>query len=133
MFARVIRWISVALCLLVATSFALFALDQMRSASQSSQAEIAGKTASSSTASHHTALRKAIDDGASALESPFTSAGVHVSNAWGDHGALLGLSLLLYGVGLGFFARWVGSGVNAGRGRRRGRDDPEPTESAFAA
>jgi len=133
MLARAIRWGSVALCLLVATSFSLFAVDQIRSASQSSQDEIAGKAAPSSTASHHSGVRKAIDDAASAVESPFTGAGLHVSNEWGDHGALLVLSLLLYGAGLGFFARWIDNGVTGRRGRRRGRGDPSPPGSAFAA
>jgi hypothetical protein len=131
MLARAIRWISVAICLLLATSFALFALDQMRSASQSSQAGIAGKTTSgSSTSAHHAAVRTAIDDAALAVETPFTSLGVHASNTWGEHGALFALSLLLYGGLLGFFARWVESGVSVRR--RRGRGDPGPPSRAFA-
>ena len=135
MAARLVRLLSLALCLVVAGSFAMFALDQARSASQTSVSEISGKvpygTPHGTAAVHHAWLRQVIDDGASALESPFTSIGVHSSNQWGEHGALLVLALLLYGGGLGFFARWVDNGVSMGR--RRDRGDPQPPTQAFAA
>jgi hypothetical protein len=134
MAARLIRLISLALCLLVTASFAMFALDQARSASQTSVSEISGKVPYGAPHGganvHHAWLRRTIDDGASALETPFTSLGVHSSNQWGEQGALLVLALLLYGAGLGFFARWVDSGVKLGRG---GHGDPQPPTQAFAA
>ncbi|HEV3227833.1 MAG TPA: hypothetical protein VGY97_00045 [Solirubrobacteraceae bacterium] len=135
MVARLIRLLAIAICLLLAASFAMFGLDQARSASQNSVSEISGKTPygapHSVSGPHHAWPRQAIDDGASALESPFTSVGVQSSNQWGEHVALLVLGLLLYGAGLGFFARWVGSGPRLRRGRHR--DDPAPPGQAFAA
>jgi hypothetical protein len=135
MVARVIRLVAIAICLLMAASFAMFALDQARSVSQTSVSEITGKTLYGAPHKapivHHAWLRQTIDDGASALESPFTSLGVHSSNQWVEQGALVTLGLLLYGAGLGFFARWVDSGLALGRGRRRG--GPTPPGQAFAA
>jgi hypothetical protein len=133
MIARVIRLSAIAICLVMAASFAMFALDQARSVSQNSVSEITGKTLYGAPRKapvvHHAWLRQTIDDGASALETPFTSLGVHSSNQWGEQGALVALGLLLYGAGLGFFARWVDSGLALGRGRRGG---PRPPDQAFA-
>jgi hypothetical protein len=132
--ARVIRSIAVLSCLVLTVSFALFALDQARSASQTSVREIAGKTQygppAAASDAHHTWVRRTIDSGATALDTPFTSLGLQSSDHWADRGALFALGLLVYGAGLGFLARWVGSGPVK---RRPGHGDSKPPGQVFAA
>ena len=107
---RLLTYMSIACCALVVASFGLFARDQMAGASKHQQAELAaGLPASvagepaSRRAGHQP--RRFIDGAASALEAPFKSiASTH--SEWVAHIVPAILALLLYGLGLGFAARF---------------------------
>jgi hypothetical protein len=96
---------------LVVASFALFARDQVSGASAHQVAEIAvGAPHVPGVVpppTHHAQPRRFIDGAASALTSPFRAAiGSSTSSQWVLHGISTVLALLLYGVGLGYLARF---------------------------
>jgi hypothetical protein len=98
-----------ACCALVVASFAMFARDQMAGASQHQQsALVAGSSASSASAgpsTHRAHPRRFIDDAAKALTTPFEAI-VQSSNQWVKHGLPALLAVLVYGLGLGYLARY---------------------------
>ncbi len=106
---RLIATLSTACCLLVLVSFALFAHDQMAGASQHQQyAELpgGGPVAAQTAPEHkHAQPRRFIDGAASALTSPFHSI-IQSNNDWVDHGIPTALALAVYGLGLGYLARF---------------------------
>jgi hypothetical protein len=97
---------SVAICLIVAVSFGIFAINQTTTASQHQQ-ELVGtaEPASGSHVTHQSALHKTIDHAARDLTSPFSGLITTGSGEWADRGVKLLLSLLVYGFGLGYLAR----------------------------
>jgi hypothetical protein len=107
---RLLTYMSIACCALVVVSFGLFARDQMAGASEHQQTELAAglpSTAaggSSSTQTHHQP-RRFIDGAANALEAPFKSI-VSTHSDWVAHIFPALFALLLYGIGLGFLARF---------------------------
>ncbi len=109
--ARALITISTVCSLLVIASFAMFARDQMAGASQHQQtAELPGAAAvtpasSPSAPRKHAQPRRFIDGAASTLTSPFHSI-VQSNNAWVDHGVPAALALAVYGLGLGYLARF---------------------------
>jgi hypothetical protein len=124
-----IRTLAIASSLLMILSFSLFALDQARSASRESVNGVSGITtpdqagqSGSRPSTHHTTVRRAIDDSSDVLVAPFRELGVRSSNAWTEHGLLLLAGLLVYGCGLGFLARW-----SAARPRQRGPSSGDRT------
>jgi hypothetical protein len=107
---RLLVTVSLVCCTLVCVSFALFARDQVAGASKHQQNELVS-TAPASTgtpvAVHHTGQPRAfIDSAAHTLTSPFTSL-VHSNNDWVTHGFPAAVALLVYGLGLGFLARFA--------------------------
>jgi hypothetical protein len=96
-------------CALVAVSFAMFARDQVAGASQHQQNElVAGAQTTTGTVPVHEATaqpRRFIDAAARDLTSPFKSI-VQSDTAWVSHGVPTIAALLVYGVGLGFLARY---------------------------
>ena len=93
---------------LLLASFALFARDQLAGASKHQQNElVAGSAPSTPTSPQHKVgqPRRFIDGAASTLTSPFKSI-VQTDSQWVLHGLPTVLALLLYGVGLGFLARY---------------------------
>jgi hypothetical protein len=107
---RAIVTISTVCCLLVIASFALFAHDQMAGASQHQQtaelpnaAALAPRPAASG--KPHAQPRRFIDGAARTLTSPFSSI-VNSNNAWVQHGLPAVLALAVYGLGLGYLARF---------------------------
>jgi hypothetical protein len=108
---RALATISTVCTVLVIASFALFAHDQVAGASQHQQtAELPNAAALASTkpvASHkpHAQPRRFIDGAASTLTSPFHSV-VASQNPWVDHGIPAVLALAVYGLGLGYLARF---------------------------
>ena len=96
--------------LIVAVSFGLFARDQLSGASQHQVAEInAGQVTTPGVApqpTHHGQPRRFIDGAASTLTSPFKSI-VASDNQWVSHGIPTMFALLVYGVGIGFVARYT--------------------------
>jgi hypothetical protein len=105
--SRLLRLTACACCALVVLSFALFARDQMAGASQHQQtALVAGAaSAASAPAKRHAQPRRFIDEAATALTKPF-GAIVHSSNEWVDHGLPAVFALIVYGLGLGYLARY---------------------------
>lgn len=105
-----IRIVATVASVLVALGFVLFAVDQLSGASARQQAAISDSAVQSEPTrdGRHSGLRDVVDDIDAALLSPF--AGVAPSsNAWVARGVPTLLALLLYGVGLGFLARWIRS------------------------
>jgi len=107
---RTLRWIAIALSLLVGASFVLFAVDQLGGASRHQQQEIdAGQPVDPGVLPQprrRAQPRRFIDGAAHTLLEPF--AGIVTSTSlWARRGIPTALGLLLYGVGLGFLARYA--------------------------
>jgi hypothetical protein len=100
-------------CGLVIASFALFARDQFAGASEHQQNElVAGQSAASPTAQtttqprHHGQPRAFIDRAAKVLTAPFRAL-VHTNSQWVIELGVTIMALLVYGVGIGFLARFA--------------------------
>lgn len=97
-------------CMLVAASFALFAIDQASSASRQQVAELQTKSATTTSTKPKPAKtpqpRRFIDGAARALTSPFRSL-IGTSSQWSVEIASTLMALLVYGVGLGYLARYA--------------------------
>ena len=105
---RVLVLASIACCLLVAASFVLFAREQISGASKAQIAQIASPTAVAGgpvVPAPEAQPRRFIDSTAHSLTSPFDSV-VSSHSAWVDHGVPTVIGLLVYGVGLGYLARY---------------------------
>jgi hypothetical protein len=107
---RVLALTAYVCCGLVIASFALFARDQLAGASKNQQTEIntgGAQTGSSGTPTvhHHAQPRRFIDGAASTLTSPFGSV-IQSTNDWVNHGIPAVLALIVYGLGLGYLARF---------------------------
>jgi hypothetical protein len=112
-----LRLASIAICLIVIASFALFAINETKSASGRQQealvnggpAQTAGSQASpgarASAPKHESSVHKAIDEASGKLTSPFSGLLSGSSSEWATRGGKLLLALLVYGFGLGFLAR----------------------------
>lgn len=112
-------------CGLVIASFAMFAADQAGGASRHQVAEIVTgattRTATSTVTDAHPGQPRAFIDGAAkALTAPFRSM-LHSGSQWAQRGfATLG-ALLLYGLGLGYLARFSQGSVRTRYRPDRGR------------
>ena len=107
---RALLTIATVCSLLVIASFALFAHDKFAGASQHQQtAELPNAAALAPkpvpVKKPHAQPRRFIDGAASALTSPFHSV-IASDNAWVDHGIPAVLALAVYGLGLGYLARF---------------------------
>ena len=106
--SRVLRLLAFGCCALVVASFAMFARDQAAGASQHQQSElVAGAPASapSAPAKPHAQPRRFIDQAAKVLTTPFQAI-VSSSNQWVTHGLPAVFALVVYGLGLGYLARY---------------------------
>jgi len=98
--------------MLVVASFALFALSQASGASNHQVAQLNGGPAPARAirAGHAAHVpgqpRRFIDGASAALTSPFKSF-IHSDSEWAVKIATTLLALVLYGLGLGFLARWA--------------------------
>jgi len=115
--ARLLHLASVAICLIVIVSFALFAVNQTGAASAHQQRALNGEAVPSDAnaaatnavapahgGEHEGAVRRAIDDASNAITSPFS--GVTSSHSeWTVRAVRLLLALAVYGFGLGYLAR----------------------------
>jgi hypothetical protein len=105
---RVITTIAWVCCFFVVASFSLFALDQLSGASKHQQNEITSSATVAPIppeAKHHAQPRQFIDDAAHTLTSPFTSI-VPSNSQWVTRGVPAIIAVLVYGVGLGYLARF---------------------------
>jgi hypothetical protein len=115
-----LRAASVVASAIVILSFALFALDESRAASQRSAAETAGlraaRTADPNAGQErareraHSGARELVDDADDVLLAPFAWAEPNTSDKWARRGVPAVAALFVYGFVLSFLARW-------GRGR----------------
>jgi hypothetical protein len=91
---------------LVLASFVMFARDQIAGAAKVQSNAVSSPTASTTrTAKKQGQPGRFINGAASKLTSPFSSI-VSSGSAWVEHGIPTTLALLLYGVGLGYLARY---------------------------
>ena len=119
MLERPIRIIAIVACGIVTISFALFVIDQSRSASNESSTEIAqsGPPATPTThepqskpSAHRTTGQRArhwVDHADHTLVSPVDWVVPAGANEWVARGVPWLLALLLYGFGLGYLARFA--------------------------
>ena len=102
---------------IVLVSFALFAVDETRTASERSAEAVAGLRATRSADPDpreerareraHGTVREAIDDADDVLVSPFSWIVGPNANKWVQRGVPALLALAVYGFGLGFLARFA--------------------------
>ena len=104
---RLLRVVSLVVCVIVAGWFLLFAVDQTKSASSHQQEVLAGQSTEGSSAKHEGGIRHAVDETGSALTAPFGGIVGGSHSEWGDHGIRLLAALLVYGFGVGYLARVV--------------------------
>jgi hypothetical protein len=114
---RLLRTASIVASAIVLVSFALFAYDESRNASDAGVAAIEGLDATRApnpTAGQerareraHTRVREAIDDADDVLVAPFAPLTKNTSSSWVARGVPTLLALLVYGFGLGFLARYA--------------------------
>jgi predicted PurR-regulated permease PerM len=109
--AKLLRTTSIAICLIVIASFAVFAVNQTKSASNHQQeqlatpAEAAQRAAAPVPPKHHeSSVHEVLDEVSGELTSPFAGL-ASGSSEWANRGAELLLALLVYGFGLGYLAR----------------------------
>jgi hypothetical protein len=106
--SRVLRWTAFACCALIVASFGMFARDQMAGASQHQQTELiagAHPTTAPATPVKHAQPRRFIDSAAKVLTAPFDAV-VESTNVWVKHGLPALFAVLVYGLGLGYLARF---------------------------
>lgn len=107
--SRTLKLLSLLCCVLVVMSFGLFVRDQMAGASTHQQTELA--TGADPTlpsvvpSTPHGQPRRFIDGAAKALTAPF-SAIVRSGDPWVKHGVPAFFAVLVYGLGLGYLARY---------------------------
>ena len=103
-----LRWVAIAATLFLVTGFALFAGDEMTHASSQQVAYLSdrGPGQEKQREAHHSSVREAVDDVDDALLRPFTGV-ADTGNQWVRRGVPTLLALLVYGLGLGFLARYV--------------------------
>ena len=123
-----IRWTAIIVSAIVLVSFGLFAIDQTREASTDTRARIAdsnkandpGAAAAAEKAkertTQHSEVRNTIDDANDAITSPFQDI-VTSDNIWVERTVPAVLALLLFGVGLGYVARFFKGRATGATGR----------------
>ena len=107
---RLLRIVSILICLIVTASFVVFAVQQTKGASnqQTEQLSNEGSGASSSTAkspAHESSAHKALDEASNEFTSPFEGIVSESESEWASHGVKLLLALLLYGFAVGYLLR----------------------------
>jgi hypothetical protein len=103
---RFLITVSFVCCVLVIASFGFFAADQASGASSQQVASVNGSTPPATHTAHHGPIRRFVDAAAKDLTSPFQSLATS-SSQWANHLLLLILGLAVYGVGLGYLARYA--------------------------
>jgi len=112
-----LRAAAIAVSGIVALSFALFAIDEAKSASDRTVLEIEGRAAAASPnptgdeerarERAHGPVREAIDDANDVLVSPFAGLAPDGGGTWARRGIPALAALVVYGLGLGFLARFA--------------------------
>jgi hypothetical protein len=115
--ARVLKFASLALCLVVVASFALFAINRTSDASAHQQQEVNGQTTGGAgepsgaiapdNGGRKGSARRTIDEISEAVTSPFAALTEGSSSEWVIHSVDLAVALVVYGFGLGYVARTI--------------------------
>lgn len=103
---RVLVSVSFVCCALIVASFAFFAVGQVSGASSQQVAEIAGSNPPPKAQTHPAPIHRFVDAAAKDLTYPFRSL-VQSSSEWANQLIFLVLGLAVYGVGLGYLARYA--------------------------
>ena len=103
---KLLRLASVVICLIVAASFLVFAVEQAKEGSVHQQEELGSgaKHAVGAGPKHEGTAHKALTEASNSLTSPFSGI-VSSSSEWASRGIKLLLTLIVYGFGLGYVAR----------------------------
>ncbi len=111
-FVRLLRFASIAICLIVIASFVTFAVQQTKSASGQQQAQLSSELPGAKSAPDHKSgapkkgtVHKVLDEASDELTSPFAGLVSGSDSQWTIHIVKLLLALAVYGFGLGFLAR----------------------------
>ncbi len=117
MFESLLRGFAVLASLVVVAGWALFAIDEARSASDRTITEIEGRRAARSPDPSteqerareraHSGAREVVDDANDVLLSPFAPVFEEASGRWLRRTGPAALALLIYGLGGGFLARFA--------------------------
>ena len=114
MVERVLRIVAIAISLVVVASFAWFAIDELNGASARNEAKLSedlevnpSPAAERQREKDHGALREGIDDANDVIVSPFTGIVSSDDSRWTQRGVPALLALLVFGLGLGFVARYM--------------------------
>ncbi len=106
---RLLRLASLVICAIVIASFAIFALNQTKTASKHQTEELtagpAAHSTHSSTTANESSVHRDIDDASREFTSPFAGIVSGSHSEWLTRGVKLFLALLVYGLGVGFVAR----------------------------
>ena len=116
--ARVLKLASLALCLVVIASFALFVINRTSDASAHQQQVVNGETSAGvagepsspiapDSGGRKGSARRTIDEISEAVTSPFSALTERSSSEWVIHSVDLAVALLVYGFGLGYIARTI--------------------------
>jgi hypothetical protein len=101
---RLASWIA---CLIVATSFVLFATHQADDGTGNEIAALGNNAVQVQNAKDKpSSIRTAITNASNTLTSPFSNV-LNSNKAWPVHLSQLVIALLLYGFGVGFLLRWI--------------------------
>jgi hypothetical protein len=107
---KALRAASLVICLIVATSFLLFAIDQTSTASGHQQEELGSKApvahTTAGTTAHESGFRKGLDEVSEELTAPVAGLTSSASE-WGERGLRLIFALLVYGFAFGYVARVI--------------------------
>jgi len=112
---RPLRYLAIALSLIVATGFVLFAFDDFGRASQEEQGRVAGYEVADPTPAgerereqRHSKARELVDDANDVLLKPFAGIVAEPNRSrWAERGVPALLGLLVYGFGIGFLSRFA--------------------------
>ncbi len=109
MICGLLRLLSTVACMIVLASFAIFVVHQSGSASAHQLHTLDGQpgTSGGRQAGHDSALHRDIDRAANALTSPFSRITSRYTSQWTIHILDTLLTLLLYGLVLGYLVRLI--------------------------
>lgn len=115
MLERSLRFLAIALSLIVAAGFVLFAVDDFDRASNSSRSRITGDPSATDPTPagerererRNGTVREAIDDANDVLLKPFAGVTEDADSRWVRRGVPALLGLLVYGLLLGFVSRYA--------------------------
>ena len=112
---RLLRIVSLLVCTIVVLSFALFVVEQTKSASGHQQQLLgagppsstssSGQPASTGTHARKSTPHRLLDEASTQLTSPFAGVVAGTHSEWVSRGGKLLLALAVYGFGFGFVAR----------------------------